>query len=70
MKGAVGILRVLEKFRRRGFGAALEGYVINEVLKRGEVPFVQVNPWNEASIKLQLGLGFEISKEILYWLFD
>lgn len=69
-EGAVGILRVLEKFRRRGFGAALEGYVINEVLKRGEVPFVQVNPWNEASIRLQMGLGFEVSREVLWWLFD
>lgn len=69
-EGAIGILKVLEKFRRRGFAEALEGYMINTVLDRGEVPFVQVDPDNESSIKLQRKLGLEISKEMLYWLFD
>lgn len=69
-EGSVGILRVFEKFRRRGFAEVLEGHVVNIVLERGEIPFTQVDPDNEASIRLQKKLGFEISKEMLYWLFD
>lgn len=69
-EGAVGILKVLDGFRRRGFAEALEAHVINAVLESGEVPFVQVNPNNEASIGLQRKLGLEVSGERLYWLFD
>ena len=69
-EGAVGILKVLDKFRRRGFAEALEAHVINAVLANGEVPFVQVSPDNDASIGLQRKLGLEVSRERLYWLFD
>jgi len=69
-EGAVGILKVLDEFRRRGFAEALEGHVINAVLANGEVPFVQVSPDNEASIGLQRKLGLEVSGDKLYWLFD
>jgi len=69
-EGAVGILKVLDEFRRRGFAEALEAHVINAVLANGEVPFVQVSPDNEASIGLQRKLGLEVSREALYWLFD
>jgi len=69
-EGSIGILKVLEKFRRRGFALELEGYMINIFLARGDIPFAQVNPSNKASINLHKKLGFELSKECLYWLFD
>ena len=69
-EGSIGILKVLEKYRRRGFAAVLEGHMINIFLEKGDLPFAQVNPSNEASLKLHKKLGFELSRERLYWLFD
>lgn len=69
-EGSIGILKVFEKFRGRGFAFALEGYMLNLFLNRGAVPFAQVKPGNEASIKLHKKLGFELSSAKLYWLFD
>lgn len=69
-EGSIGILKVLEKYRRRGFAYALEAYMVNLFLERGDIPFAQVKPENEASIRLHKKLGFDISAESLYWLFD
>jgi len=69
-EGSIGILKVFENFRRRGYAEVLEGHLINTLLGRGEVPFAQVGPDNEASIRLHQKLGFELSREKLYWLFD
>ncbi|MCL2564563.1 MAG: GNAT family N-acetyltransferase [Defluviitaleaceae bacterium] len=69
-EGSIGILKVLEKFRRQGFALELESYMVNIFLERGDIPFAQVNPPNTASIALHKKIGFELSADCLYWLFD
>ena len=69
-EGSIGILKVLENFRRRGFALELESYMMNIFIERGDIPFAQVKPDNEASIRLHKKLGFELSEDCLYWLFD
>lgn len=69
-EGSIGILKVFEKFRRRGFAEALEGFMVNQFLAKGLTPFAQVKPDNGASLTLHEKLGFRLSKDKLYWLFD
>lgn len=67
-EGSMGMLHVLDQFRRRGIAAALEADSINRMLALGFTPFAQIFTDNEASIALQLKLGLCISKEPLYWM--
>ena len=69
LEGSIGILEVFEKYRGLGYGTELESYMVNKMIEKGLIPFVQVEINNEKSIKLQKKLGFEISKEKLYWMF-
>jgi len=68
-EGTIGLLKVLEQYRRRGFGAELECFMINLIVDKGQTPFAQVSIDNTVSIKLQKKLGFQISKDTLHWLF-
>lgn len=68
LQGAMGLLEVDEKFRRRGYGEILERYLINHLLDRGLVPYCHVVEGNEPSLSLQRKLGLEISKTMLYWI--
>lgn len=69
-EGAIGILKVLEKFRKQGFSLELVGYMANILLSKGEIPFSQIEFDNAASIGLHKKLGFEISSDTLYRLID
>ncbi|MCD8326518.1 MAG: tRNA (guanosine(37)-N1)-methyltransferase TrmD [Lachnospiraceae bacterium] len=66
-EGALGMLYVFPEFRRRGIAAALEAYMINEALLRGEIPFGQIFEGNEASLQLQKKLGLNVTDMILWW---
>lgn len=68
-EGSIGMLEVLPKFRRRKIATHLIVKAVNEMLKKGLYAYGQIEEGNEASTKLQKGLGFEISKEKIYWLF-
>lgn len=68
-EGSIGILEVLEAYRGRSFGSALEKSMINRILEEGRTPFAQISIDNQTSINLQRKLGFEISSERVYWLF-
>ncbi len=68
--GSIGIFKVLEKYRRRGFALELEAFLVNRLLDEARVPFSQIEHDNEASIRLHKKLGFEISKNTLYRLID
>jgi len=68
--GSVGIMKVFEKFRGRGFATAFEGSIINIMIEKGEVSFSQIEFDNEASIGLHKKLGFEISGRTLYRLIN
>lgn len=67
-EGAMGILEVLPKYRRRGIARALESYMINRALERGEVPYGQIFADNTASLELQKMLGMEISEKHICWM--
>lgn len=68
-EGSIGMLEVLTKFRRRKIATHLIVKAVNEMLKKGLYAYGQIEEGNEASTKLQKGLGFEISKDKVCWLF-
>lgn len=68
-EGSIGILEVLDEYRGRGFGSALEKFMVNRILEKGQTPFAQISVDNQVSMDLQRKLGFEISTERVYWLF-
>lgn len=66
-EGTIGLLEVFPAYRRRGVGGLLQAYLTNLELERGNTPYGQVFDGNTPSLALQRGLGFQISKEPLYW---
>ena len=68
LEGSMGLLYVLPKFRRRGFGEALEKFCIAKTIEKGFVPFGQVEKDNEASLALQKKLGFTVSGKRIFWM--
>jgi GNAT superfamily N-acetyltransferase len=68
-EGSIGMLEVLPEFRRKKIATHLIVKAVNEMLKKGLYAYGQIEEGNEASTKLQKGLGFEISKEKVCWLF-
>lgn len=68
IQGAMGLLAVKEKYRRRGYGEALESFIINDVLLKGKVPYCQIVEGNDKSFALQSKMGMQISKNQIFWL--
>lgn len=69
LEGSMGLLEIFHQYRRLGYGATLESYMVNQMLEKGLIPFGQIEINNEKSMALQKKLGFEISEDKLYWLF-
>lgn len=69
LEGSMGLLEVLPMHRRKGYGTALENYMIAHMLEQGLIPFCQVESDNCKSLDLQRKLGLTISDEHMYWLF-
>ncbi|MDO4543113.1 MAG: GNAT family N-acetyltransferase [Clostridia bacterium] len=67
--GSGGMLEIFEPYRKRGYGTALERFILNEQLRRGYTPYGQIFISNTKSINLQRKLGMEISTETLRWTF-
>ena len=68
-EGDMGLLHVFEAYRRQGFAYAMEALQINLMLKRGELPRGQVIRGNEASLALQVKLGFTVADSTVSWMF-
>ncbi len=66
-EGSMGMLTVLEKFRRRGYGEKLERAMINKVLSEGRMPFCDVYTDNLPSLKLQDKLGMTAAEGFTVW---
>lgn len=64
----MGLLYVFPEYRRRGFGTALQTYLISKTLQKGFVPFAQVEKDNINSLNLQKKLGMEKSDNLIVWL--
>lgn len=67
-EGSMGMLTVLEPYRGRGIGMALETYLICQELRRGHIPYSQIFSENERSISLQKKVGMQLSADPIWWL--
>lgn len=67
-EGSLGMLFVLPEYRSRRVAAALETYMINLSVERGEVPYGHVIIGNTASEKMQENLGLCKAKGKVYWM--
>ena len=67
-EGGIGMLFVSPEYRRCRIGMALETYMINLGLERGERPYGQVEIGNDASKGLQETLGLCFSRGRIYWM--
>lgn len=64
---SVGLLEVLDKFKRRGIGSYLLSSCVNYFLDNGLVPFCHVRSENLASIKLHEKLNCKAYEKEVYW---
>lgn len=67
-EGSMGLLYVDEAYRRRGIAGTLEAFLINRLLERGFVPYVNIVEGNEPSELLQEKLGLYRASNRVYWL--
>ena len=68
LDGSIGLLEIFEPYQGRGFGEALEIFMIRHVMNKGDIPYGEIVLGNEVSAKLQEKLGFETSKETITWI--
>ena len=68
-EGSMGMLEVLPEFRRKGYGLALEQFLIAWHLSRGWTPFGHVIDGNEPSLRLQQKAGMVCAGLPAIWLF-
>ncbi len=68
LEGSMGILYVLPEYRRRGFGTALQTYLIAMTMEKGFIPFGQVEKNNLNSLKLQKKIGMTCSEKLNVWM--
>ena len=67
-EGAMGMLEIDEKYRRRNFATFLEKYIINRQLEEHKIPYCQIIQGNLKSLSLQKKLGFSFSEEMIFWM--
>jgi len=60
-EGCFGLLQVLPEMRGRGYGAALEAFIIRFCLDHNRLPYCQVDVNNQASLNLQKKLGLDLA---------
>lgn len=54
----IGLVHVLETYRRRGFARSVISAAVKDALRRGKVPALHVQIDNDPSVQLMEGLGF------------
>ena len=67
-EGSLGMIYVVPSFRNKHIGMALETYLINLELEKGNIPFVQVKLGNDEADKMQEKLGLFGSKTMVFWM--
>ena len=65
--GGMGMLEVLEPFRKRGIGSLLEAEMIRRELAAGHVPYAHVFVENEISAALQKKSGMRFAPGSVFW---
>ena len=66
-EGSIGIMFTLKPFRKMGLAHILTQCLINEVLRRGDVPFVHIAYENTASCQLAEKVGFERFSTVVWF---
>lgn len=67
-EGSIGMLEVFPKYKKQGIGTVLQITATNNALLNNRYPYRQVAEDNLPSKSLQEKLGFELSKNKVYWL--
>ncbi|MBO5282575.1 MAG: tRNA (guanosine(37)-N1)-methyltransferase TrmD [Lachnospiraceae bacterium] len=67
--GDMGMLYVEREYQRQGLAVSLESWLINDQLKRGEIPYCQIAEENDAVVGLQKKLGLYLCQEPMWKLF-
>lgn len=67
-EGSMGMLEILPEYRKKGYAAKLESFLIGYQLKKGQTPFGHVVDGNLPSVSLQLKLGLEKAEKPIIWL--
>ena len=65
--GSMGIMFTLEDHRRRGIGEWLCKHLINEILKKNQMPYLHIWKENAPSIALAESLGFKRHSEVVWF---
>lgn len=68
-EGAMGLLKVIPEYRRKGIGFVLEAKNLNRRLSEGRIPFCHIVVGNEKSMCLQRKIGMKLSDKIVTWVF-
>ncbi|MDO5112510.1 MAG: GNAT family N-acetyltransferase [Clostridia bacterium] len=68
-EGAMGLLEVLPRYRRRGIGRFLQASLMQMLLEKGSTPYCHVAPDNATSLALQHTLGLRAAEQHVYWLY-
>ncbi len=68
LEGSMGLLYVFPKYRKKGFGMALQTYFIRKTMEKGYVPFGQVEKENQKSLHLQKKIGMTKSEKLIMWM--
>ena len=66
-EGCLGMLKVFDKYKRKGYGQALEKAKINDLIDRNQRVFEEVIEGNDASSSLQAKLGLIPGEKTIYW---
>ncbi|MCL2556220.1 MAG: GNAT family N-acetyltransferase [Firmicutes bacterium] len=68
-EGSMGLLEILPKFRRQGFGKELEYFIIEKVFSEGKIPYAHIVIGNDVSMDLQTKIdGLEIASKLATWI--
>lgn len=66
-EGSIGFVEVIEEYRHKKIASMLETYMINKLLKKKELIYLQVEIDNMPSMKLHEKLGYVCSSDIITW---
>lgn len=66
--GSVGMLSVKEENRRSGVASALETFILNTALEKGQTPYCYVPEENTEAVMLEKKLGLYFSKQSVIWM--
>ncbi|NOY23539.1 MAG: GNAT family N-acetyltransferase [Acidobacteria bacterium] len=64
---AIGLLHVLDAYRRRGYAYELTVHLVHELRKQGKIPFVHIEEANLKSMHLAIKSGFRKDRNVLWF---